>query len=60
MNENKMIHIQATQKQIEKAILGGIKSTIIAHGDINKQLIDSTVKRIYGHMKQHMKINFSQ
>jgi hypothetical protein len=42
---------------LEKAIVGALRSTIHAHGDISKERIGSATKRIYYALKQWDKLN---
>jgi hypothetical protein len=51
--KDRVVYITATQKQIEKAIKGGLKNTMNAHGDITTDYIESAIKRIFGQMKQY-------
>lgn len=57
MNKNKIVRVTASQKQLECAIKGGLKSAINAHGAIlDRDNIESAIKRIYGQMKQYMEL----
>lgn len=53
-NMGKEVQIIATEKAILHAISGGLKCCIDAHGEIDKELIGSAVKRIFGQLKKHI------
>jgi hypothetical protein len=51
--KDKVINLVVTQRQLERAIKGGLKDAMFAHGDITTDYIESAIKRIFGQMKKY-------